>query len=63
MTNVITLSLESELIQEIDKIRKRYEMNRSKFVKKIIKYVCKDEKKIQEAIKWISTSLNRSIRI
>ncbi len=50
MTNVITFSLESELIQEIDKLRKRFDMNRSKFVKKIIKYVFKDEKKIQEAI-------------
>lgn len=51
MTNVITLSLESELIQEIDKIRKRYNLNRSKFVKKILKYICNDEKMIQEAIK------------
>ena len=50
MTNVITFSLESELIQEIDKIRKIYDMNRSKFVKKILKYMFKDEKKIQEAI-------------
>ena len=50
MTNVITLSLEIELIREIDKIRKRFDMNRSKFVKKILKYMFKDEKKIQEAI-------------
>lgn len=51
MTNVITLSLENDLIQEIDKIRKRFDMNRSKFVKKIIKYVFKDEKLLLEAVK------------
>ena len=51
MTNVITLSLESELIREIDKIRKRYDMNRSKFVKKILKYICNDKKLLLEAIK------------
>jgi len=51
MTNVITLSLEKDLIKDIDKIRKTYDLNRSKFVKKILKYICKDEKIIQEAVK------------
>ena len=53
MTNVITLSMESDLIQEIDKIRKKYDLNRSKFVKIILKYVCKDKKLIQEAVKCL----------
>ncbi len=53
MTNVITLSMESDLIQEIDEIRKKYDLNRSKFVKIILKYVCKDKKLIQEAVKCL----------
>lgn len=48
MTNIISFTIKQSLVDEIDKIRKDYNLKRSKFICKILDYVCNDEKLLQD---------------
>lgn len=48
MTNIISITIKQSLVEEIDKLRDNYNLKRSKFISKILEYVCKDEKLLQE---------------
>lgn len=47
MTNIISFTIKQSLVDEIDKIRKDYNLKRSKFICKILDYVCNDENLLQ----------------
>ncbi len=48
MTNIISFTIKQSLVEKIDKIRENYNLKRSKFISKILKYVCNDENLLQQ---------------
>lgn len=48
MTNIITISIDSEIIESLDEIRKTSNITRSKLIRDILTYFCNDKELIDK---------------
>lgn len=51
MTNIISITIKQPLVDEVDKLREICNIKRSKFISKILEYVCNDNNLFQEIFK------------
>lgn len=51
MTNIITLSIDSNVIDSLDEIRKSSNITRSKLIRNILNYFCNDKELIEKVLK------------
>ncbi len=51
MTNIISITIKKELVDEVDKLREICNLKRSKFISKILEYICNDYNLFQEIFK------------
>ncbi len=51
MTNIITLSIDDEIIDKLDNIRKSSNISRSKLIRDVLRNFCDDEELIKKVLK------------
>jgi len=51
MTNIITVSIDSEMVESLDEIRKISNITRSKLIRDILTYFCNDKELIDKVTK------------
>jgi len=51
MTNILTISIDSKIIDSLDEIRKASNITRSRLIRDILKYFCNDKELIKEVTK------------